>query len=294
MSEVPAQIKAPLQPQVNLMPPEVGERRRTSRRRGAGVALLVLFLFVLAGLYALIWFRKEAATAEAAAEAERTAELQAEIASYSEVDVVKAQLANAESARQYAAAIELFWPLLIASIQGAMPSEVDPDEYVVSMPSFGGSPTSPESPFGRAPVGRLTFTINLAAPVDAVPVVDQLNTVPFFERARASVITTDTGEGAEGGGPNGPAGWVLEGSVDLNYDILMQRYSALWFGADGADSLEEYYQSYYEGLLAGQGVPPGYPPLPVVTPPPFIPGQSGVVSEPEPTASPTPSEEVAS
>lgn len=291
MTNIPAQFKTPAQPQVNLLPPEVGERRRTSRRRGAAVALFVLFLMVVGALYAFIWLGKEAAIAEADKEEKRTAELQAQIESYSEVDIVKAQLSNAESARQYAAAVEVFWPLLVASLNGALPENVDASEWVISMPSFGQSPLPPESPFNREGVGRVTFNIRLSDPINAADVEESLNRIPFLQDARASVVTASAGQDAEGG-VTGPSGWVLDGAVSINYDVLMQRYSPLWFGTDGADSLEEYYEDYYSRLLAGNGVPPGYPPLPPATPPVLIPGQSAV--EPQPQPEPSPSEELES
>jgi hypothetical protein len=299
------------------MPPEVGQRRHRSRQRSIVVLLFALFvLFLAAGYVGITWLASSAA-ADAQAAENRSAELQAEIAALSEVDEVQQQILNADSARQYAAAVETFWPLLYASVNGLLPEGSTIQIFDVSMTPFGTSPASPTGPFDVTGVGSITFTAEVPLYVDAATFEDQLNTVPGFDRARVSTVTvaaaTVGAESAavsgEGQAPDDAAAgeaaptdsYVVNATVVITYDALMMRYSPRWFGTDdeSLDSLESYYVGLYEALLAGEGVPDGYPPLPVVTPPPFIPGQVVVpppVGEPAPapTVSPAPTTEAAS
>jgi hypothetical protein len=297
VSAIPAQFKVPAQPQVNLMPPEVGERRQRTRRRGATVAFLVIFVLLVGAVYGLAWFQKSQAQAAAAAQTERTAELQAEMAQYTEVDAVKAELANADAARQYAASLEIFWPLLYDALGAGMPDTAVVDLYTFTFPPFDASPAVTGSPFGRAPIGQVGYTVKLTAPILAADVENQLNTVPFFERARATVVRIDDEGSAEGESADATTQmWVLEGTVDVNYDILMMRYSPLWFGEDpddDEDGLEGYYREYFDALINNQPRPTEYPPLPEATPLPFVPGMfgQGAPLPAAPSASPDPSAE---
>ena len=306
MNPVPAQFKIPAQPQVNLMPPEVGQRRQRSRQRGGVLAFFIIFVLLLAGLYVGATFLKGQAQQAQAAEEQRTVELQAQIAAFSEVDSVKAELLNAESARQYAAGVEVFWPLIVASLETGFPDSVDVDVVSFEFPAFGSSPAVPESPFARSPIGKINFTVNIATLPEASEIEDQLNRVPFFERARVSAITQLTGAGGGGEVPvvtegeeeapvvTGPitVGWAVTGTVDLTYDGLMLRYSPMWFGEpEGTASLKDYYQDFYDALLAGGPLPSTYPPLPEATPPPFVPVVPGTdtgVVQPVVSASPSP------
>lgn len=309
MNPVPAQYKAPTVPQVNLIPPEVGERRLRSRRRGIGIGFLAVWAAVLVAVSFLAIQQRNSAQEAAAAEAERTVELQTTLAQYSEVDVVKAQLANAESARMYAAGLEVFWPLMLAAVDAGMPDIAQLKTLVFSLPPQGQSPADPSSPFARAPIGSFAFTAIIVDPADAKLVEDQLNTVPFFERARVTAVVLDDSvtSSGEGAVEDGPVIWVAEGTVDINYDALMFRFTPLWYGnpettvdEDGIETtvavnpLELYYQDYFEALIAGLPVPTYYPPLPEVERPILTPGNPPVPVPTEPAPEPAPSQEATS
>jgi hypothetical protein len=296
------------------MPPEVGERRHRSRQRSIVVLLLALFVLALAAGYVGISMLTASAVSDAQAAENRSTELQAQISALSEVDQVQQQILNADSARQYAAAVETFWPLLYSSVNGLLPEGSTIQIFDVTMTPFGTSPASPTGPFDITGVGSIAFTAEVPFYVDAASFEDQLNTVPGFERARVSTVTvaaaTVGAESAavsgEGEAPDDSAAtegaptdtYVLNATVVITYDALMMRYSPRWFGTDdeSLESLEAYYVNFYEALLAGEGVPDGYPPLPVVTPPPFVPGQLAVAPvagepTPAPTVSPAPATE---
>jgi hypothetical protein len=284
-------------PQVNLIPPEVGQRRAKSRRRTVVVLLFVTFILFLALGYVGVAYLSLQAQAEAEAEAQRTAELQAEIASLSEVDLVKAQLANSEAARQYAASVELFWPVMLAAIDGALPEDARVQNMDFATTPFGGSPPLASDALGFPGVATVTLTIDIPNMTRAAEIEDSLNAVPFFTRARttqgASSGTTVEGATAD---ISSASTYLVDITFTVTYDALMMRYSPRWYGDDDfSPSLEEYYADYLAALLAGAPLTE-YPPLPEVTPPPFVPGSGGAppAPEPSPAPSPSPGSEVAS
>jgi hypothetical protein len=294
MTTIPAQFKARPVPQVNLMPPEVGQRRAKSRRRTVVVLLFALFLLAIAAGYVFIAMLSAQAQADAQAEADRTVLLQEQIAALSEVDVVKAKLANSESARLAVANTELFWPLMLSAIDGALPDTSRVQSIQFAMPEFAQAPAGASSPLDIPGVSLVSMTVAVPAYVDASFVEDRLNEVPFFARARVSQVWQEDTTGGEDPDPDAPPIFMMDLTFIVTYDGLMMRYSPLWFGADGqGESLQDYYEALRDSLIAGNGIGNDYPPLPEVTPPPFIPGVVGPAEPPaevapDPSASPTP------
>lgn len=304
MSDVPAHFKAPRFPQVNLIPAEVNQKREKKRRRATAFLLLALLIAAIAVGY--VWLVLQVASAEerAATEAARTAELQSQIAALTEVDEIKAKIVNAESARQFAAANEIYWPLVFASIDGALPEGVVPTEILHQFTPLGQTPQGPTGPFDVAGVGTLTITLDVPAYVDASVVQDSFNGVPIFTRAYVTAVrTADEAGAAEAEGAEAEvvaAMYTIDLQVTVTYDALTQRYSPRWFGTDdtGTESLLDYYRSFASSIALGQPGPTEFPPMPPTTIPPFVPGTSGTVPEapptdPSATPSPTPSPEVA-
>jgi Tfp pilus assembly protein PilN len=307
MTDVPVQFKAPWQPQVNLMPPEVGERREKTRRRGVAIFIFVVFLLLLVAGFVFLKMLAGQAQAEADRENQRTAELQAQLATYTEVDTINAQLTNSEAARQYAAAIELFWPLMYSSVNGALPEGTQVQTMSFDVTAFGTTPAPAADPFAQTGVAQVTLSAFVPDYATIATLEDSLNSVPYFTRARATAMTRPealdspeggaSAEGDQGDAEAVPAGaYLVQMTVTVTYDGLMLRYTPRWFGTDEQGAgLEQYYQDYYEALINGSGVPSTFPPQPEVTPPPFVPGTGGVAPAPapDPSASPAPSAEVA-
>lgn len=278
MSSIPAQYKVPPRPQVNLIPPEVAARRAKSQRRV--MFSLLAFIVVGAIVAGYLWLNTfiHADEARAQAEQQRTAELQAELASLSEVDAVKAKLANADSARKTAAAIEFFWPLILSAVDGAVPDDARIESFTFSAPDFGGDPPGPGSAFDIPGVAGITLTVDVPAASYAIDLENRLNAVPFFDRARATQVWAVRDSG-EGGGEGAIVSYLVEISVTVTYDALMMRHSDLWYGTGGDNTtrpLEDYYRAYLRAILEG-GSLPGYPELPDVERPVFVPGAEGIL-----------------
>lgn len=309
MTTIPAHIKAPAVPQVNLLPPEVGQRRKRGARRAWALAFLSVFVLAIAAAYFYANMLARQAQDAALEEESRTAILNAQLAEFSQVDAVKAVLANGDSARQYSAAVEVFWPLLLSGVEGALPDTAVIETFQLGLPSFNQSPAQSASPFANSPVGTLLFTATVPSAVDASAVEDALNTVPFFDRARVTAVRLDdesAGGGEGGAAEDGTLTWVIDGAVDLTYEGMMFRFQPLWFGvteetsegtegeeASGAPDvppLRDYYEEFYAALMANSGTPTGFPELPDATPPAFVPGLQGAVAPPSPEPSPTPEE----
>src|SRR5690606_6687928 len=114
-------IGAPPWPQVNLLPPDVRSRRAMGgvKLRLALALVLVLALLAAAVVYTTL------ALADAQAEYEekqaRTAQLQAEIATYSDVPKIKQQLADTYKARDFAMSTEIMWADYLGAIEAVAP-----------------------------------------------------------------------------------------------------------------------------------------------------------------------------
>lgn len=302
MNLVPAQYKAPLAAQVNLLPPEVGEKRERKRRRGVAFLLLALLVLAVAAGYVFTAMLVASAKARADEEAQRTTDLQNQIAALTEVDRVKAQISNAENARQFIAANEIYWPLLFASIDGALPEGVVVTDITHQLPDLGVTPPNPSGPFDVAGIGTVNVTLAVPGSVEISSVEDKFNAVPLFLRSYVTAIREGDGGAVPEGtldNPEGAPTYLVDVEITLSYEFLMQRYSQRWFGTDDEDvmPLLDYYRDFADRVAAGLPAPEAFPPMPPTTVPPFVPGQSGVVAAPESEESepsPSPSPEAAS
>lgn len=270
MNPVPAAVKATALPQVNLLPPEVEKRRAVARQRAASFAILGVFVVGLGGVW--FWLQtaaNEALDAQLEAEAERT-RIQTEIAKYSEVGIVEAQLANAENARLYAAGTEVsmaeFWPELVNSF----PDDVTIEALGQNLMTLGASASLEGTLFGSPDIGVITFTVIAPSYQSAPAIEDSLNESDFLDFARVNsieVITAvDNPEGATEGAPT-TGTYRMAGVARVNFSAFTQRFSPAWFGGEGVTGNEDYYLGLWEDLKA--------PPAPSI----------------EPTVEPTPSPE---
>lgn len=285
MNPVPASFKIPPVARVNLLPPEVGQRRERKRTRGLWIFGLTVLVIGLAGAY--VWATLQVGAAEEQAEQEqlRTTQLQGEIAALTEVDQIKSRITNAESARMFVAANEVYWPLLLATVDGAVPEGVTVREVTHSLTPMGQTPTGAASPMDIAGVGSMRVTLVVPANIDAATIQERFDGVPMFTRTYVLDARQDNeGGGAESTDPDAEivTRYVLQLEVTLSYDILMQRFSPRWFGTDdeSVKSLEEYYRDYAQRIADGKPGPTDYPPMPEATIPKFVPGQSGLPPAP--------------
>lgn len=268
MSNVPAHIKAPGVAQVFLLPPEVEQRRTKARQRKSAVLGLAVFLLLLSGGYLYLAIDAQAASKDAALEEDETTRLNAQLAELSFVDVVKSRLANAESAREFAASQEVFWPLLWSAVHSSMPENTSLSRIEVVDSNFLGIPTAAASPIATNGIGRFEITAEVSSLEAVTEFQRRLFLVPFLEDVR---VMTVENKAASAVGETGEASEASETfevvyEATLTYNAMMLRFSEAWFGAEDENGqvvgpmLKEYYEAFLADLVNGDGVLREYPP----------------------------------
>ena len=218
--EVSESVKAPRQPQVNLMPPEVGERRNRAKVRVLVAFGFGVFLVLLAGAVAWSEINKRFAVAALEREQERTAQLNAELEKFSEVPIILAELNNGENSRSYLGVFEIDWQGVVDSLDEALPP-------AISIESLSWSPTTPfgivgqdGGPYGAPDVGVLSFSGTTTAFVTSAEVTERLDDVTGFDRSQ--IFTSQRQS-------EGKFFYKVEGQIRLTADILTLRWSPDWY-----------------------------------------------------------------
>jgi len=288
MNPVPAAIKAYARAQVNLLPPEVNEKRARARIRSIVLLGFAAFVALIAvGYMGLAFLASQAQSDLQDAQAE-TERINTEIATYSEVDAVKARLLNSQSAAYTAAGVEVFWPYVVGTIQSAMPGETVVDSITFTMPELNTTPALPDSAFGVAGVGEAHVIVRAAQAVDSAGVERSLFSTGLFTRVRVESVQFKDADESTGE----PAYYELDAAVTLSYDMLTMRFTDYWTGdAEGGKSLEDFYRTYFTQMSGG--VIPGWslPPLPKAERPVPVPNSPDGAPAPAPEPSPSPSAE---
>lgn len=254
MNAVPPTVKATRLPQVNLLPPEVGERRAAARRRIVILAGLGAFLILLAGGYAVLQVSTESVKTELDDAQARQTFLNSEIAKLSEVETVEKKLANAASVRKYVGSREIiyadFWPIIV----NAFPEGTNIEQLLLETGDLGIDPDPDANVFAPADIGSLTFTVVLPSYESAADVEAQLNDVDIFQYARVQTVAqAESSASAEGGATPAPTAdgyYRLTGTVRINYLALSLRFSDEWYGIDGKKGTEGRYLDLLEQARA--------------------------------------------
>lgn len=251
MNPVPATVKATRLPQVNLLPPEVGQRRAAARRRVVILAGLGVFLVLLAGGYAALQVSTQGVNTQLEDAQARQEFLNSEIAKLSEVETVEAKLANAASVRKYVGSREIiyaeFWPTVVA----AFPQGTIFEQLLLQTGDLGIDPDPDTNVFAPADIGSLTFTVVVPAYASVADVEAALDEVDIFQYARVETVSqAEDATAAEGGTPAPTAAgyYRLTGTVRVNYLALSLRFSDEWYGIDGKKGTEEKYLDLLEDL----------------------------------------------
>lgn len=208
-------------PRANLMPPEVGVRRKEAARRRSLVALGGLVAAAtIAGVVASFLF---AAAAEQRLADERriTEQLLATQLEYTEVTQVRADLQLISELRTQLAGVEVLWADALAPYLGAFGPEV----AITSLTVQGQAPAQP--PLGIAGPLRqervATVSVIVATPDVPTPAVwlRAWKRIDTYADASVEVIT------------NADSGYTTSITINLNPTALSGRY-----GADDAAAVE--------------------------------------------------------
>lgn len=148
-------------PRVNLLPPEIIERRVFARTQKWLVAAVLSVLLVLAGVYFLQVLAKNKAADELAVSQATGVTLKAEEAKYADVPRVYKSIEDAQSARQTAMSQDVEWFRYLTDFSLTMPADVWLTSLDMSL--AGATPATPATTtvnpgvVTTPAVGTLTF-----------------------------------------------------------------------------------------------------------------------------------------
>ena len=145
---------------VNLLPKEIGERRRF-RRVQQGLALVVVLTVCGAGA-AVWWSQREVSDAQAELDTvqARTADLQRRRNDFADVPRVTAQVRAAEDARATAMTNDVPWYRYMTDLEAAAPDDVSFTAFTFTVPGAAAA--------AQATTGAQSGNANLLAPADGV------------------------------------------------------------------------------------------------------------------------------
>lgn len=146
-------------PRVNLLPPEVIERRQVRKAKSGVAAATVLVLGLVGGLFVLASSQKSAAEEDLAAEQSRTAELRKEEAKYAEVPQIISTVEAARTARSQALKNDVNVATVLNNIASVYPSTVWVDTLSITIndPNVG-PPSTTVDPLAESGIGTFQFT----------------------------------------------------------------------------------------------------------------------------------------
>lgn len=244
MSNVPAAIRAAIEPQVNLIPPEIAGRKAKDRRTGLiGLAFVGLLAVIVAATYVAGTVRNAAQDTLDQSVAEKT-RIETEIASYQYVVDAQAELVNATSARLFVGAADLQWTPLLVDIANALPADT-------TIVTFGWTPTSIDSAapalatgaFARPDVGSIAISGESANAIDIPAMQDALDTVPGLARAR--VLTVVPVQPSDGG-----LLWTFTAQIRITYSALSGHFTEEWLAARGLLRSSDFFAAQIASATA--------------------------------------------
>lgn len=217
MNPVSASVNAPRTPQVNLLPPEIEARRSAVRTRNWLLLIAAMFMVLVAGVYVFAAFERKGAEDDLAAAQQATSEKQTQLAAFSYLPVLEAEVNNSRMARAWAGATDVAWADQLSALLAVLPDQVRLETLIAAPVTPLGPVASDGSVFGLQDLGSLTFSGQSDAPIDTAALQDAINAVPGFERAwvegveLSSVDETDT------------VFWSYTGTVRITSNALSGR-----------------------------------------------------------------------
>ncbi len=217
MNAVPETVGAPRTPLVDLLPPEIEMRRKENRAKRLILVAVVLFMVLLGGAWYYTFSLRTSVESDLAAEQDKTAAKQEELAKYDYLPVLRAALDNAVSARAWAGSTDITWATELNSLLKATPTGASLTSVVVA----GATPSDPVSfdgtPFQQPDLGQLSFSGEAASEADVAAFQDAIEELPSFQSTHiASVAVAVVPEGEV-------PYWTFTGSTRITSNALSGR-----------------------------------------------------------------------
>jgi len=219
MNPVPAAVNAPRTPSVNLLPPEIGERRARQRARFVILLGMGVFILLLIGAWFFAYSNKQAAEADLALEQDLTTQKQQELASYNYLPALEAQLANSVNARAWVGATDIEWSTQLEAFFSAVPKNLRLTNVVVTAASPTAPVMSDGTPLAVLDYGDLSFAGTSAVPVTVSDFQDALDALPGFSNSFIQVISAEANDDSD------TAYWTYSGTVRITANALSGRTS---------------------------------------------------------------------
>jgi len=217
MTQVPTNIGAPKSPQVNLLPPDVGQRRAAGRARRAMLAMVVLFtLLVGAAWYYALTLAQDAQDNLTAEEARTPAKRQ-ELDGYAYLPELRKRVDIALEARYVIGSVDIIWADQLQALFGAFPASMS----LVTMDIQQSTPSAPQTSGGGVfdvpDYGSITFNATTTAPIDTQALIASIDALPGFERTWVDAVELAPDEEGK------PVRWSINGVTRITNYALSGR-----------------------------------------------------------------------
>lgn len=217
MSEISASVNPPRVPQVNLIPPEVAQRRSQGRTRFLILIAFILFLAMLAGAWFLVYTSRVEAENRLQEELDRRPILLAELATYDYLPELEAKLENSRQARMWAGASDIIWADFLMEVNRAFPEDTGLVTLTIAAGSPMGVAAGDGTPFAQEDMGGINFEFVVLEPIVASDVIEALDDIPGLHQTYVTVTAIEAVEEAD------LAYWRVEGSSRITFNALSGR-----------------------------------------------------------------------
>lgn len=197
-------------PRADLLPPEIKQDKVAGRQRSNLIAGLILVVFLVAVAYGGSAFLAIGANASLEAEQQRSADLLAQQAEYSEVRELQGQLAAGQASLLVASAAEVDWTAFLGDFYATLPAGATVKSFGFTLPAASATPTV--SPLYEPASVEIIAEIEFPSVPDIAAWQSRLETLPGFSDWTPSTIATTVN------------GFSTTATVHLGKDAFWGRY----------------------------------------------------------------------
>ena len=216
------------EPRANLLPPEVAERSKAKRTRGALVFVVIAALIVTGAGYGLATLRELQAQAALASSQARTLALLEERAELSEtIAVINVERVVTET-RLQATASEVIWADFLDRVTGVLPPNGYLD-WLAQAPTPWESQLSVDGPLREPRVASITLKVASPTPFDSTALYRKI--IELDGIADGSIDTVEQ--------PPGELTYEVTYTINLSDDALSGRWVEDEGSSDEGDAAEE-------------------------------------------------------
>ena len=200
-------------PQVNLLPPEVGDARKADVAKRWAVVAVVAAVAVSAGGW--FFFQQQQSAAQdklTAAEAETT-QLRHEQQTYAEVPQILTQRDAVRATRSLAFTTDVDWPTYLSGVLGVLPEGTSLEKVEANVATPMSGEVSAVDTLDQPGIGQLKITARSTTVPDAGALVAAMSSIQGLTEARVASVTLVAS-------PDGADFYRVVMTAQLNHDAL--------------------------------------------------------------------------